>query len=570
MQAYKICASAGGSGCALGKQDVGGMIVQRLSWNHVKISGGVVSGQITEHSATGIVHVPYNYSLEPFIKNETNGIAYLGEDKAVYPGVAVFPRKNEFVHNGETYATVTKETNINIRVYNDRTKNNIYEYNNKRRFNEKGDPMIGKKAKVEDVISGGLKFLIPDDGYNQVGDRICVEMKIWPVDSHETKDNRAVYGAAQTDSNGAEQWALLEGGTRSKPITSCITIAKRPTISVESSNAYSASGFTTSVYNKRFSSDSAKYIFGSWSEYGVFGRINTSDGKTFVSGAAVGYKKNANTASELNVGRNNDDNDNVATGATNKICQFSTQTFVNLVDGKCESSDAVIGADAAKAYQDGILERYGNIKQNKIEAKTSDGKINLDLADGKDLEDYRLEKNNSGSVVAFYANGNAVLSKTPSFAADSDSNRTVVYNVDGDLTITGNINDERSSQKTSNSDLTGVVIIAKNVLINDNVGYINATIIARDNGTVNTCANYTFGSKEFDSTVCNESLIFDAPVFTGRIILNRTAGADTGSDSIKRAEVFNLNMANYLWSYSQMTHYNQAITTYSRELPTRY
>lgn len=40
--------------------------------------------------------------------------------------------------------------------------------------------------------------------------------------------------------------------------------------------------------------------------------------------------------------------------------------------------------------------------------------------------------------------------------------------------------------------------------------------------------------------------------------------------TIKRAEIFYLGMENYLWSFNQMTRYNQAITTYSRELPPRY
>ena len=36
------------------------------------------------------------------------------------------------------------------------------------------------------------------------------------------------------------------------------------------------------------------------------------------------------------------------------------------------------------------------------------------------------------------------------------------------------------------------------------------------------------------------------------------------------AEIFNLNMANYLWSFSQMSRLSQAVTVYSRELSTRY
>ena len=85
-------------------------------------------------------------------------------------------------------------------------------------------------------------------------------------------------------------------------------------------------------------------------------------------------------------------------------------------------------------------------------------------------------------------------------------------------------------------------------------------------------ANYDniSGVGQLDSDKCNKSLVFDAPVITEKLIMNRTFGAGSQSESIQRAEIFNLNMANYLWSYSQMSRYSQAITTYSRELPSRY
>ena len=72
------------------------------------------------------------------------------------------------------------------------------------------------------------------------------------------------------------------------------------------------------------------------------------------------------------------------------------------------------------------------------------------------------------------------------------------------------------------------------------------------------------------SQVCNNELIFEAPVITSAIKLHRTYGADEENNAIRRAEVFNFNMANYLWSYSQSAKYNQANTTNIRELPPRY
>ena len=47
-------------------------------------------------------------------------------------------------------------------------------------------------------------------------------------------------------------------------------------------------------------------------------------------------------------------------------------------------------------------------------------------------------------------------------------------------------------------------------------------------------------------------------------------GGGNGNTTAQRAEIFNMNMGIYFWSFNQMSRYNQAVTTYSRELPTRY
>lgn len=605
---YKVCKS-NGTGCRLGQQDVGTSITQQFTWNHLVLRNSSVYGSVTTHSATGMVRVPYNYYLRPYVTNsDPNGVVYLGENKTMYPGIVVYPRTNTLVHGGTSYATITKETHINVRVYNSRTNRNLKETTKVvKRLNQNGDILTSADKDTSFLPEGQVDFEILDDGYNAVGDRVCVELKIWPIDSHETGNSSTVYGGVASSRNASDwtkQYALMEGYTtyddgsprHYATATSCSTIAKRPTMSVESSNAFSATvadgktGFTTGLYAKRFTTGGKKYLFGSWSEYGVFGSINISDGRTFTSGAVLGYAENSG-GTKRNAPRKNDDTQAVAKGSSSgKVCMFSTQTFVNLVDNECKSSSTVIGSDAAMGYRDNILERYSGIGEDsssshiKVTKKTADNRYDLNLTTDK-IEDYRLEKGNSKSIVALYADGNAVLNGTPKFA--TNDNRTIVYIVKGTLTIYGNINDERSEVKSNLSDVTGVIIIAKKVWIAPDVNYINAAIVTRDESgaEINTCRNgaaYTLGTEnsgtDLSSERCNKTLVFDGPVFTRKIILNRTAGASdggynaygAGADSIKRAEIFNLNMANYLWSFDQMTHYSQAVTTYSRELPTRY
>lgn len=597
---YKICGKTA-TGCMFGKQNVGSIIVQQFTWNYLFMNNAAVAGGPTQHSATAIVRVPYNYYLRPYVVNNNDrGVVYLGENKTMYPGVVVYPRKNTLVHGGATYATVTKETTFKVRVYNANTGATIREYSKTQRLNQKGDITTTAAPDNTFMPNEGMSFEVLDNGSNQVGHRICTELKIWPVDSHETGNGSEVYGASRNSTNVTvnTQYALMEGYTTTASgspkyvatATSCSTIAKRPTASVESSNAYSATSLTAGHYAKKFSSGN-KYIFGSWSEYGVFGEVNT--GKLFVSGAALGYKTNVSyndTAGYKNVNhtRDNDSTATTASGETaGKTCVFMTQTYVNLVGNECKGTSNTIGSEAANSYRDNILDRYGKVGQDgksphvKVTAKTG-SYYNLDI-NGSQIENYRLEKDNPRSIVALYADGDAVLSSVPKFT--TSTNRTIVYRVNGTLIIRGSaINDERSEKKTNLSDITGIIIIAKKVWIDASVKYINAAIVTTnaDDAEINTCkydGGTTIkigtgnGSAELgtlSSAVCKDALTFDGPVFTRRIIMNRSAGADAGKGSIQRGEIFNLNMANYLWSFDQMTHYSQAVTTYSRELPTRY
>ena len=578
---YRVCRTTS-DGCKFGQQDVGGKISQTLSWNHFKFTNGSNNANASDYKtyfATASVSVPYNYALIPYVKNDlSKGVVYLGEKLSMQPGVLVRARTNNYVKNksgtAQTYSTITKVTSIKVRVYNKTQGKDILTKSYSTRLNKDGDLNV----KIQDYASFGgatndIVAPIYDFSYNHVGDKICVEVSVTPSDSHNTNNWNAVYGAKADTGVNSTQWGLMESGTSTATRESCSTVAKRPTMSVESSNAYSATtkdnkaGFTTSLYTKTFGANGSgnEYIFGSWSEYGVFGRVNLT--KHFVSGAAIAYKTTAiNTSTRLNEVRANNDTSSLASGSVaGKTCTFMTQTFVNSVGTKCDTSSTIIGKSAADNFQKSILDRYGKSSYGVTHSDNTTFSASMAISSN------RAEKDDKESNVAVRVNGNAALSGTPTI---TDGNRTIVYNIGGTLRITGNINDERDSTKTNLSDLTGVIIVAKNVWISSNVTYINATIVTRDGGEVNTCkyngSTAIVAGTNLSADVCNSTLIFDAPVFTQRIILNRTAGADADVSSIRRAEIFNLNMANYLWSFNQMTHYSQAVTTYSRELPTRY
>ena len=541
----------------IGILDTGSTITQRLDWNEQKVTNGANVGS-SARTATASVIIPYNYVLKPYVSNQTLRVAYIGESITMQPGVAVMTRKNETVSNDankNTYATITKNTDVRYSYYftdsAGNLKGSVHSTSETRRFNQEGF----SKNNVNETLAP-VTVEISDDYV--VGDRVCVELSVYPYDSHDG-NNDAV--------------ALQEGSniTTRRATASCLTIAKRPTMSVESSNVYSATKINTSIYSKKIVANGAanRLTFGSWAEYGVYGRVN----KNFLmaSGAALAYGRDGTGANtkNLNITRTNPTNNNttVADETNSNECTFMTQTFAN---AECKQSEDMkkIGEISATQYEARTKDRYSEIGKNLsgVPQKQYNNTIYLD-ASNIDPAAYR---DNASEPVGVKTN-NLYLSKTPTFA-DDNGNHTVIYRATN-VVIDGDLNKQVAKAMTTLNGVTGVIILAENVYLTDSVKYVDATIIA---DKVNTCAfkssdpTRELRMSDLNANVCNQSVIFDSPVITKRLILNRTAGATNGTGSIVRAEVFNLNTGNYLWSFGQMSRYNQAVTTYSRELPPRY
>ncbi|MBR5419348.1 hypothetical protein IK110_03820 [Candidatus Saccharibacteria bacterium] len=506
----------------------------------------------------------YNYELKPYVTNYLTRAAYIGSSVTMNPGVVVMMRKDTEISGGgpDTYATITKETEVKYSYYFTDKSGNLKgsvqtaRETEVRRFNDEKEKTTKYDTNEEealDPITVGI-----GDGYS-VGDRVCIELSVFPFESHDGKNDTAI---ARKETSGI---------TTRRKTASCLTIAKRPTMSVESSNVYSASSINTSSYDKLI--DSTKYSFGSWSEYGVYGRVNQN--LLMASGAAFGYDRSGYTGGKtLNTTRNNPgDNGNVATANNSNGCTFMTQTFAN---ADCSQGDMTrtIGGTSVEQFRDRILERYEDDSSAPALIGVTQRQFgNLQYMDLSNIDPTANAFYNSNHGFASVKAGNIYISKTPTFASnDRAHNHTIVYHATN-LVIDGDLNNENTKTMAQPWDLTGVIIIADNVYLTDRVNYVNATIIADE---VNTCAfqssnpSLKLKMSDLGSSICNKSVIFDQPVVIRRLILNRTAGANSGSGSIVRSEVFNLNSGNYLWSYNQMSRYSQAITSSTRELPSRY
>ena len=585
---YKIAGGTNASTCdnRVKTLDTGHTITQSLTWTNLGYDNGVKSGG-NNVSATASVKVPYNYVLAPYVDNSAK-VAFLGGSVVMTPGIVVRGRVNAaFGAGSSAYATITKPSEITVKYYFKTASGSViaqYDVEENRksnyRMNQTGSLAgSGNSANASNMMDDGgsklrsVSIAIPDDGTIKNGDKVCVEVSAYPADSHDDKNASTVYGA------GVGDIALSEGGNSSNTAIaiSCSTIAKMPAMSVESSNAYSASQFKTAYYTKRQNGQNNRY--GSWAEYGVFGGINATS--LFASGAALGYSRvGYPQTSDANIVRVDNGATAVATKENSNKCTFMTQTFANT---NCETSASSVGGVSASQYEQRMKDRYmktaASFELNGLSKRNFGG---TDYYDVSGYSGSDIIESNSG-IVRFSSSGNLYVNSLPNLTdqqfADKgveNRNRTIVYSLPGkSIVIDGNIGAISGALSTIDN-LPQVIIFAKNVYITDQPTYINAIIIADE---VNTCkfvggAKVAIGGKGGAGTIndaqCNAELRFDSPVVVKRLVLNRTHGGDGGIASIIRAEIFNLNTANYLWSFNQMSRLSQATTTYLREMPTRY
>ncbi len=611
-QHYQIAGSSTEDGCYAAAKtgaasDVGSTITQSFTWNDLNITGGVVSGVAHDHTAKANVRIPYNYILQPYAKRSvgvSGNVVYGGSSFKVNAGVFVQPRTNTSISDNDSenkYATITKPTKVKIERYfttidssgnigSTETDLTTISTHTNITFNNNGDHNGLTSGNGDAFPSSGISVYVPDD--RPVGSVVCVKYSVWPRDSH---NNLAITSGAGLNDIALKSTAEVSGSDGAEWATAraCYTVAKRPTTSFEGSNVLAAGnrGFITSRYTRAVSSSSAKNFFGSWSEYALIGKDDVSGTRGTASGATFGYRINSADVT-INQARANDVSDVANIGNADSACVFGSQTFSN---DDCNSPNiGAIGAqisgatESAKNYTSSIKSRYitntpthtvtvGVLGNCNSISSPGDARCVTDAFGTKyahiSSNNHLLASSGSDGILYNKIEGNAYSS-----SALVAPEQTTVYYVTGTLIIDGDILSANSDQEYNNTKaIKQNIIIAKNVLIMPNVRKIDALIVA-DN-EVDTCA-YTTANNLYEdkrtnmanlsSDVCNEQLIFEAPVLTKTIKLNRTFGADSGTNAIKRAEIFNFNMANYLWSYAQSAKYNEASTTNLKELPPRY
>ena len=463
--------------------------------------------------------------------------------------------------------------------------------------------------------SKSKEFTVPD---NHFGDKICVIAGINYADSHNAPNQDlenvepilTEWNSTNRDNTNfaANKWSVSDNTTASSgnpnwrlSALSCAVIAETPTFQTWNAGFQSDNNVKTRVFSRvpgatlDFSKkQTGARTYGSWTETFF---IAGGDSTGLASASALGYP-NGNS--------------------TNHTCDLSKISLANVgtaridiekdeedEDGDTisftEVSAACEGENASQADQYILGSNISANSGDKLTQLENRYTTNLESGDGyftgenMTINNDKFYNLTTGSTSIDYQqyDGNVTINNVLNIARNT---KTRVLKVNGTLTINRNIclgngrcntnstltlasrNDESFNDTTSISQL---IIIADDINIGKDVDQIDAWLIANktdesDNlvGKINTCATD-------NRAECNKTIIFNGPIITGSIILNRTNrnsgnGANLTYNSnlnnlgaATPAEIFNLRPDITFWSYSQSTRSTPASTVYIAELAPR-
>lgn len=325
-----------------------------------------------------------------------------------------------------------------------------------------------------------------------------------------------------------------ENYERRVSLPTCVRIGKKPKVQVLGGDLWvGRSGTTASTVSTSvtLSAQSGLY-YGSYAEYAI-----AATG--LVSGMASGS--------------------GFANGTTNAThCLRSLLTLNNSAGGVC--SDATVG-------------NYSHLPSTapQIASRFPTTNASPSLSGTVDLAAASI----SSGVYRARNNGEIQLS-----TATIPAGKWVVINApNNDVRIVGNLT-YTNDALTSLSQIPQVVIIARNILINESVQRADAWLLASGSGThgrVNTCSANDLDNAtpaqlatRLHSGRCTQQLIVNGPVVANHLLLRRTAGAGPGVQAGIPAEVFNLRPDAYLWLIERSGAGRGIPTVTTHELPPKY
>ena len=161
------------------------------------------------------------------------------------------------------------------------------------------------------------------------------------------------------------------------------------------------------------------------------------------------------------------------------------------------------------------------------------------------------------------ANGYTVTNESSASSAGlSGVSGTKIIKTNGNFVVDQDINYQNTGDV---NNLPQVIIIARNIMIQQNVSRVDAWLLAEN--TIDTCSDVP--NNRLTINVCNAQLKINGPVMAKQLNLKRTmTPADSEKD--RPAEIINLRSDAHMWTYYQSKKAAKLRTSYIRELPPRF
>ena len=235
-------------------------------------------------------------------------------------------------------------------------------------------------------------------------------------------------------------------------------------------------------------------------------------------------------------------------------CQFSVLSFNNF-NGGHDCSGTIGLYDTTRTVPDITLESI--MRADTTVSPLSGADIDISTSEGSGSVGYNASSdiNITGGTIAA---GSSIIISAP--------NNTI--------TIKGDIN-YSNGPFSDIKNIPQVVIIAKNIDIYDSVTNIDAWLVQKGDGYINTCSYLTATGTtltvegELDVTKCNNQLKINGPIITNKLYLRRTYGSDY-STRTEAAEIMKARSDSYLWAYANASSNVNMQTVYEIELPARF
>ncbi len=253
-------------------------------------------------------------------------------------------------------------------------------------------------------------------------------------------------------------------------------------------------------------------LYSSWGEYGVFADGCNSGGR-MTSGAV---------------------NNSGGTSGTMTSVTYHPLTFANTnINASCSDGVGTYGG-----LPDSDIELY---KQGSLDSDSSENFT--------DVKEINAQTFASGTKKVYYF-------------------PQATVNIKGNLTYSGSY--------TAINQIPRVIIIAKNIVINENVDQIDAWLLAKEKistcktqpGSADDAGNFTYVNP-LDSSKCSKKLTINGPVIASNVYLLRTYGSGKDEEA-EAAETFNLRADAFLSTYSGTLGQPVATTDDIDELPPRF